>query len=224
MKTPLSVVLSLAAALWLPLFSVGCAQHIGTTAKSFMGKVRESTDPNIRYLAYQKLGSVNCYDDESQKGEAARLLAERFKAGTEPTAARAAICRTLGELRRPEGAETLLAAVNDEDPLIRSEACRALGKLGRTEDAPTLSRIMAADTSGDCRIAAIEGLGELRSNDSRIQLMLVEAMEHEDPAIRVAALRSLRTLSGKDLGVEPKAWRDDLEAQFAASEAAPTRR
>ena len=52
--------------------------------------------------------------------------------------------------------------------LVRAEACRALGKVGRPEDATILARVMTVDTLGDCRVAAIEGLGELKSHDQRI--------------------------------------------------------
>jgi HEAT repeat protein len=200
----------------LALGCAGCANYIGTTAASFLSKARTSPDPNVRYLAYQKLASPSSYDNDEQKVQAAQLLSERLKSGQEPLASRAVICRTLGELRRPEGHDALAAAINDEEPLIRTEACRALGKLGRVDDATELGRIVSADQSIDCKIAAIEGLGEMKAKDPRFQLQLVEAMENDDPSIRVAAVRSLRKLSGKDLGVDPKPWRQDVEARLAA--------
>ncbi len=199
------------------LACAGCANYIGTTAASFLSKVQTSNDPNVRYLAYQKLASPSVYDSDEQKAQAAKLLAEKWKSGHEPLASRAAICRTLGELRRPEGHDVLAAAVNDEEPMIRAEACHALGKLGRQEDVVHLSRIMSADQSGDCRIAAIEALGEIKARDPRVQLQLVEAMENDDPSIRVAAVRALRNLSGKDLGVDPKAWRQEIEPRVTAT-------
>src|SRR4051794_27744123 len=80
----------------------GCANHIGTTATSFLNKVRDSPDPNVRYLAYAKLASPNCYDDEQQKIEAVRTLVAVLDKKREPVASRAMICRTLGILRDPE--------------------------------------------------------------------------------------------------------------------------
>ena len=38
----------------------GCSQFIGTTAQSYLMKIRDSPDPNIRYLAYAKLASPAC--------------------------------------------------------------------------------------------------------------------------------------------------------------------
>jgi hypothetical protein len=42
-------------------------------------------------------------------------------------------------------------------------------------------------------------------------------MEHEDPAIRLACLRSLREITGRDLGADPKPWKEAAERQLAAS-------
>jgi HEAT repeat protein len=206
------------------LVSVGCANYIGSTARSFLKRIEESPDPNVRHLAYRKLASPGCYDNEEQKAEAARLLSRKLAQGKEPVASRAEICRTLGELRRPEGHEALVASIGSEESLIRAEACRALGKIGHPEDAAHLTRIMTADMDNDCRIAAIDGLGALRAADPRVCVMLAEGMEHEDPAIRLASLRALRSIVGRDLGTEPKPWKDYAEKQLAAAESATGRR
>lgn len=198
----------------------GCANHIGTTAASFLRRVKESPDPNIRHLAYRKLASARCYDSEEQKGHAAKVLAAKLTEGKEPVASRAAICQTLGALERPEGREALLRAINDPEPLIRAQACRALGHVGTPEDAAQLTRIVAADNELDCRIAAIEGLGELKSQDPRVGQLLVENMENEDPAVRLVALRSLRATTGEDLGADPKPWRELMARRLAAAERA----
>ena len=100
------------------------------------------------------------------------------------------ICRTLGELGDPNARDALIGAVSDTEGLVRVQACRALGKVGKPEDVTVLARIMVVDTLEDCRIAAIDGLGELKSKDPRIMQMLVAGMEHEDPAIRLASLKA----------------------------------
>jgi HEAT repeat protein len=193
--------------------------YMGTTAASFLSRVEDSRDPNIRYVAYSKLASPNCYDDEKQKLEAIRVLIKKLESGREPIATQAIICRTLGELRKPEARPALLRMLNApevvDDPkgLVRAETCRALGKVGSVEDATVLARIMTVDNLGDCKIAAIEGLGELKANDQRINLLLVQGMEHDDPAIRLASLRALRKITRKDLGVEPAPWRDYVEKE-----------
>jgi HEAT repeats len=196
-------------------------QFRGTTALSFLRTVEQSKDPNARYVAYDKLSASSCYDDDAQKTRAATVLAAKLKEGREPIATRAVICRTLGMLRKPEAREVILTATNDEDALVRAEACRALGRVGRPEDATILARVMTLDTSAECRVAAIESLGELKSPDRRIIEFLVSGMEHDEPVIRVSSLNALRSITGKDLGVDVIAWKKYVDAAKPASSASP---
>jgi HEAT repeat protein len=191
----------------------GCANYIGTTAASFMKVATKDRDPNKRHLAYAKLASPNCYDSEEQKLQVVKLLSQTLKSGGEPAASRAVICRTLGELRKPEARAALIGAAEDEEPLVRAEACRALGKVGRTEDISILSRHMAADTQVDCRFAAIEGIGEMRAADPNVETSLIDGMEDPDPGIRVACYRALKSIRGTDLGPEADPWRKDLASR-----------
>jgi HEAT repeat protein len=200
---------------WLLVFVViaatGCSTYVGTTAKSFLGHVRNNPDPNVRYLAYSKLGSSEAYDTEEQKREAVQTLIDKYQRGREPVATRAVICRTLGELREPVARDLLVKAVSSPEAIIKVEACRALGKVGRPEDATILAQVMTLDNLEDARIAAIEGLAELRTKDPRIFGVLLDGMDHEDPAIRLASLNALRKLIRKDYGTDPAAWRRELK-------------
>jgi HEAT repeat protein len=192
--------------------AAGCSTYIGTTSKSFLRQVRENPDPNIRYLAYAKLGVPSVYESDAQKDEAVRLLIAKLKEAKEPVAVRAVIIRSLGNLGDRRAREEIIKAAHDvENAVIRVEACRALGKVGLVEDATILARIMTIDKLEDCRIAAIEGLGLLKAHDARIYQILLDGMDHDDPAIRLECLRTLRSITGKDLGVDPAAWRRDLE-------------
>lgn len=207
---------ALALGLTVACLAVGCHSNPfkfrGTTSASFLRTVEESKDPNARYVAYNDLASLRSYDNESQKAEAAKVLASKLKEGREPIATRAVICRTLGILRRPEAREVILAASNDEDALVRAEACRALGRVGQSEDATILARVMTLDVSAECRIAAIESLGELKSTDKRITQHLVSGMEHDEPAIRVASWNALKSITGKDLGVDALEWKKYVDS------------
>jgi hypothetical protein len=209
----LAVVLAAAAA--------GCSSYVGTTARSFLGHVRKNPDPNIRYIAYSKLGSKDLYDNPEQMREAVATLIEKYERGKEPVAIRAIICRSLGELGDPSARPVLLRAVHDQEAVIKIEACRALGKVGRSEDATVLAQIMTLDHLEDARIAAIEGLADLKSDDPRIYKVLLDSMEHEDPAIRLASLNALRKVTGKDEGTEVAAWRRALEPMLAEASTNP---
>ena len=195
--------------------SAGCISPVGSTAASMLRKVNESNDPNIRHMAYAKLGSAKVYDDDAQKTEAATVLSKKLAAGAEPVASRVAICRTLGELGRPEARGVILRAVNDHDEsAVRAAACRALGRVGSPDDWTVLAQVMAGDPDLDCRIAAIEGLSQMKVADPRLDLMLVDGMEHTEPAIRLASLQALKSLSGQDLGAEPAAWKKYAEERM----------
>ena len=77
----------------------------GTTPKSFLRHVRSNPDPNIRYIAYSKLGSPDLYDDPADKSEAVKTLVSKLDEGREPVAIQAVIIRTPGRARRPSGAQ-----------------------------------------------------------------------------------------------------------------------
>lgn len=202
--------------------SEGCTHYMGTTSASFLRKVREEDDPNIRFIAYTKLANPNCYENPEQKAEAVRTLVGAFEKRNEPVASRAVILQTLGTIGDPAARDVVLKATNDPEPILRVHACRALGRVGKPEDATVLARVMATDTLEDCRIAAIDALGELRPNDPRIHRVLVAGMQHDDPATRLAALTTLRKISGKDYGVEAVAWRTNfLKEPTSAPEKAP---
>ena len=186
---------------------LGCALLGPTTATSFLNQIEKSQDPNERHKAYQSLASPRCYDNEDQKAKAVKALMKGLEPGKEPLASRAVICRTLGSLGNPVAREPIIRLVRDPDPLIRAEACRSLGKIGRPEDATVLMQAMTLDTNPDCQVAAIEALGTLKASDPRTPGYLVQAMENDDPAIRLAAYESLRKVTGKDLGVKTEPWR-----------------
>jgi HEAT repeats len=202
--TVLSVIVPIAA-------TGGCSTYVGTTSKSFLAQVKTNTDPNVRYVAYAKLGSPGVYEDKAHKDEAIATLIAKYQEGKEPVAIRAVIIRSLGILGDPRARHVAIKAVNDPEAVIRVEGCRTLGKVGVPEDATILARIMTVDTLEDCRIAAIEGLGWLKSPDPRITRILLDGLDHDDPAIRYECLCALRRITGKDLGVDPGPWRKSLE-------------
>lgn len=190
----------------------GCSNFAGTTAASFLRRIQDDPDPNVRYVAYSKLAKPNCYDSPEQKARAVKVLVAKLDEGKEPVATRAVIIQTLGELGDPAAHDVILRSTSDPEPVLRVQACRALGKVGRPEDSTVLTRVMATDTLEDCRIAAIEAIGNLKSTDPRISRVLVRAMHHDDPATRLASLNALRKITGRDLGVDAEAWAKILPA------------
>ncbi|MCY2934645.1 MAG: HEAT repeat domain-containing protein [Planctomycetota bacterium] len=194
--------------------ATGCAGSMGTTARSMLTSVRDSKDPNARYQAYVKLGKPRTYDNTEQMVESIAELSKRLADGKEPAISRAVICRSLGELNRPEARTALLKALDDEDDEVRAEAARAIGKVGQPEDAVLLARMMTIDTTYNGRLAAAEGLSNLKPKDPRIMISLAENLNHDDPAIRLASYRALKQITGADPGSDTDSWHDYLAKNF----------
>lgn len=192
----------------------GCAGSVGTTARSMLAHVREDQDPNARYQAYAKLGKTRVYDDQLQIEESISELSERLESGKEPSVSRAVICRSLGNLKHPSARAALVKAMNDPDDEVRCEAARALGHVGTEEDAVLLSRMMAIDPTHNGRVAAAEGLSSLKPKDPRVLISLTENLNNDDPAIRLAAYRTLKTITGADPGSDANTWHTYLASHF----------
>ncbi|ODT98978.1 MAG: hypothetical protein ABS79_05095 [Planctomycetes bacterium SCN 63-9] len=186
-----------------------------------MSHIQSDPDPNKRYHAYAALGKRNVFETPEQKMQAVDLLIAKLEESKEPLAIRAVICRTLGEIRDPKARGILIKTIGHPEGILRAEACRALGKIGQADDASLLARVMTIDNLEDCRMAAIEGLGEMKANDPRVIQILIDGMEHDDPAIRMASLTALRKISGKDLGIEIDPWRKHFEPLMAQAAAPP---
>jgi len=199
-----------ALAIALAIESTGCAGKVGTTARSMISHIRSDADPNARYEAYAKLGQKRTYDNDQQLVEAVVELAAKLADGKEPAISRAVICRSLGELKRPEARQALIKALEDEDGDVRTEAARALGKVGTHEDAVLLARMMAIDTTQNGRVAAAEGLANLKPKDPRVLISLTENLDNDDPAIRLAAYRALKSITGANPGQDVEVWQEYL--------------
>jgi hypothetical protein len=201
----------------------GCSAIGPTTATSFLKQVESDPDPNVRFKAYKALGTERVYDDAAQKHRAAELMLRRLDPQKEPMASRALICRTLGTIGDPIARDAMIRLVRDPDVLIRAEAIRALGRVGSPEDATVLMQAMKLDADADCKVAAIDSLGLLKAADPRTEAYLVEAMEDDDPGIRLAAYGSIKKLTGKDLGPKPGPWRELVVGRSAAPRANPAK-
>ena len=60
------------------------------------------------------------------------------------------------------------------------------------------------DKLEDCRIAAIEAIGSLKTPEPRIYQILIDGMDHEDPAIRYQCLQSLRMITRRTTASIPR--------------------
>lgn len=87
------------------------------------------------------------------------------------------------------------------------------------DSAGTALKELANDNDWRVRVAAIEGCLDLRSREC--VGMIVERFAKEDGRLRVDCLNALTELTGKNLGLDPKAWADWWAAAKDKFEAQP---
>jgi hypothetical protein len=158
-------------------------------------------DAETRARAAERLLDMNTQ-------QALAALEEALRSGDAPTMQ--AVLQAMG--RRSAPAPELLDAALDVLPGAPEETLDALGMaLAKYEDA-AFQRVsaLAADANRPVaqRLAPIHALGEFPTRESGDELIrLADPERGGDEAVRAAAFRSLRRLSGLDFGDEFPQWR-----------------
>lgn len=139
---------------------------------------------------------------------------------------RAAATRALGNHGRPEHVTLILKNLRDPEPRVRTEVVHALQRVHNPIAVDPLLETLdpSIEEVVDIRAGAADALGQYAS-DAVVQ-KLIEALDDRHLRINRNARRSLRTLTGQDLGFDRVAWqswyRDQLDARvdpFAARSA-----
>jgi len=160
----------------------------------------------------------NREDADARRRGVAWLSTSQFGGGDEYVAAyrvlindpdpgvRAAIATALG--MHGTVADTLLLAnmLSDEDALVRWRAADALGKIHNPDAVPALVQRLdpQIEEDPDTRAAAAMALGQYP--DRVVLSRLIAALGQPDYHVARAAYRSLQTLTGGDLGSDPRDW------------------
>jgi hypothetical protein len=145
---------------------------------------------------------------ETQEQVVAQLTARLHE---EPSPVmRAAFVQTLGEFPVPAAGAAVLAAASDESPHVRSAACKALSQHPTQDGFLALSQAVSGDSDQDVRIAAARGLGQFQDFQSAPALR--PALDDNDPALQIAAIESLQSLTGRtEYGSSVATWRAYLD-------------
>jgi len=145
----------------------------------------------------------------AERDETAAHVVDWLKEEKSP-ALRVEFVRTLAAFDSPVAQDALLASMNDEAASVRVVACKALGHKPDAAGFQALSHAVTADNDLDVRLIAARELGKFRGFESPQSLR--PALDDRDPALQVAAMRSLEKLDGhKEYRRSAAAWREHLD-------------
>lgn len=138
----------------------------------------------------------------------------------EDPAVRMASLRGLANHGTSEHAMVLAAGLADDDPGVRREAAHGLQRLHNPQAVDGLLQRLKVEDEDEARVRyeAAEALGQYR--ERRVVEGLIATLADRQLAVNAAALRSLRMLTGQDLGFSQRAWVEWLrqhDAPFAAA-------
>jgi HEAT repeat protein len=135
--------------------------------------------------------------------------------GEEDPLIRVEIVRAIGRCSTPAAASVLRSALDDSDAGVRQVACKAWGRRGGPEAAAELTRILSSDVDKDVRLTAAVALGE--TGDPNAVAALGEVLAERDPAMQYVAVKSLREVTGEDLGNDVSRWREYVQREAPSS-------
>lgn len=127
---------------------------------------------------------------------------------------RVAAVRAIGIHGSPDHVPRVVALLSDPDDRVRLEAARtlqrlhnpvAIGPLIEHTREPEPSRgVFDGETDARVRAESAHALGQYA--DLRVLQPLIAALDDRNLAVNIAALHSLRTLTGEDYGFDRRAW------------------
>jgi len=165
-------------------------------------------DANDRYL-----GTIGLANQNFAGAPVYVQLFETNAADKDPMVRGAAI-RGLANHGEPRHVAMIAAGLKDSNILVRVEAARGLQRMHDTSAiGPLIDALREPDlrtpdirseAEPEVRTEAACALGQYPEN--RVLRALIEALDDSDLAVNRAAQRSLRTLTGQDLGLDRVSW------------------
>jgi hypothetical protein len=210
--------------LWFPLVAGAC---LATLSGCLDGPVAEmkSLNPWARQQWEEDEREVITYhrkvaDLAVLRSQAANLPEDRREAVAAQLAARLReeksaalriqLVHTLGAFSASSAHEAVLGSLTDPDPSVRIAACKAAGRYPDQSGFEAVSQALSKDENIDVRIAAAHELGKFK--EFQAPQALRPALDDRDPALALAAMRSLESLTGRsEFRQSSPAWREFLD-------------
>jgi len=210
------------ALLMVGVFVVGCATN--DMSRQFN---RKFNPPSMA----QQVAMVLDPDDPDRRREGIEYLANGVAAKEEETLklfqlvaeddssafVRSAAVSALGQGENPAFADTLIAALKDESPIVRAEAAEALRHTIAPEALRPLIAAAERDPDVSVRYQATRSLPAYRNEEAVGTLIYLL----DDPELTVSreAHTALKALYGEDLGTDVAPWRIRAEQGLPPEEA-----
>ncbi len=174
------------------IIAVGMIGHEAWKAEPSLIEALKDQDEDIRWLAAQKLGSIDPGD------EAAQALLDVLENRQEVTKVRAAAADTLGRIRADVRAAipALSEALSSEDAFLRVTAAASLMKMDSSYSVKSLKVFSEGlkDNQSIVRNTAIRALGKMGEDAKEVVPELAKALKDEDKWCRLAAADALESL------------------------------
>ncbi len=118
---------------------------------------------------------------------------------------KAASISALGRFGEPDDAPAIAASLESDNFQVRWESAKALQRIHNPAVIPALVAVLRKEHEHpDIRVAAASALGQYPQD--RVFQSLLGALDAPELAVNLAARRSLRTLTGEDVGPDPTDW------------------
>jgi HEAT repeat protein len=177
-----------AALLALVSLSAGCASPEKDLAKTRDPDNEERVEGAVSLGARVAEGDPDWTARREEISRAIRALLDDKSA-----LVRQAAVDALALIERGAATGALADRLRDRDPWVRYSAAKALGRVGTEAAAEPLGQALRLDESADVRAAAADALRRTRAVGQAYELYL-----------------ALREITGKDLGFDPRAWREAI--------------
>jgi len=161
--------------------------------------------PVQRIEALDDLGDSAGSMSAERRSEEAAKIAEALPE-EENEVIRVHMLRSLAKLNTPEAYAAIKSSIFDTDAYVRREAVVAMGDSKNPEAVDALADVLIRDRDYDVRLAAATALGQF--NSPKAKEALVPALDARDPAMRFAAIESLRKTSNVDYQGDTAKWRE----------------
>lgn len=119
--------------------------------------------------------------------------------------------RAAGRSTVEEALTVIETGLDDDDFKVRMCAASALSGRQEPRAVDLLAETVNSDANKDVRLAAIKSLGT--QSGSKVTDALKLALKEPELAYQYAAIASLKNVTGKDVGDQPKAWIAMLESE-----------